>query len=64
MENKTERKDRAERLKRLSAQGMSLEDLIRHVMSADMQPFWEEEKAKRKTKEREKAKKENGKGGK
>jgi len=47
MENKTERKNKAERLKRLSAQGMSLEELIRCVMSADPRPLWEQEKRER-----------------
>ncbi len=57
MESKTERKSRAERLRRLSAQGMSLEELIRCVMSADPKPLWEKEKADRKVKEEERAKK-------
>ena len=57
MENKTERKNRAERLKKLSAHGMSLEELIRCVLSADPKPLWEQEKAERKAKEEEKAKK-------
>ena len=50
MENKTERKKRTERLKRLSAQGMSLEELIRCVMSADPKPLWEQEKREREEK--------------
>ena len=49
-------KPKTERLKRLSAYGMSLEELIRCVMSADMTAFREAEKAKRKAKEEEKAK--------
>jgi hypothetical protein len=57
MENKTARKNRAERLKRLSAQGMSLEELIRCVMSADPKPLWEQEKEERKAKKEKKAKK-------
>lgn len=61
MENKTERKNRAERLKKLSAHGMSLEELIRCVLSADPKPLWEQEKEERKAKEEEKAKKRNSK---
>ncbi|MBI4965723.1 MAG: hypothetical protein HY913_20770 [Desulfomonile tiedjei] len=57
MESKTERKNRAERLKKLSAQGMSLEELATCVLAADPKPLWEEEKAKRKAKGEEKAKK-------
>ncbi|MGO9118023.1 MAG: hypothetical protein ACLQPD_10475 [Desulfomonilaceae bacterium] len=51
-------KEKSERLKRLSAQGMSLEELIRCVMSADPKPLWEKEKQKRKEKEEKKSKKE------
>lgn len=47
MGSKTERKAKAERLKRLSAEGMSLPELIRCVMSADPKPLWEEEKRER-----------------
>jgi len=57
MENKTERKKRAERLKRLSAEGMSLEELIRCVTSADPKPLWEKEKAEREAKIERKRKK-------
>lgn len=56
MENKTKRREKTERLKRLSAQGMSLEQLIKCVMSADPRPLWEEEKAARKQKEDRKRK--------
>jgi len=57
MESKTERKARAERLKRLSAQGMSLQELIKCVMSADPRPLWEKEKRGREEKEERKRKK-------
>jgi hypothetical protein len=53
MENKTERKDRVERLKRLSAPGMSLQDLIRCVMSADARPLLEREKEERQRKKKQ-----------
>jgi hypothetical protein len=56
MENKTDRKNRVERLKRLSAQGMSLEQLIKCVMSADPKPLWEQEKQVREEKAEEKRK--------
>ena len=52
-------KNKTERLKKLSAQGMSLEELIRCVMSADPKPLWEQEKAKRKVKKGVNRKKEN-----
>ncbi len=61
MENKTERKNRAERLKRLSAQGISLEELIKCVMSADPKPLWEQEKQERGQKKAKKHKKRAGK---
>jgi len=48
-------KRKAERLKKLSAHGMSLEELIRCVLSADPKPLWEQEKEERKRKEEEKA---------
>ena len=51
-------KHKTERLKKLSAYGMSLEQLIRCVMSADPKPLWEEEKAERERKEEKKRKKE------
>jgi len=57
MENKTDRKNRAEMLKKLSADGMSLEELTRCLMSADPKPLREQEKAERDAKERNKAKK-------
>ncbi len=64
MENKTERKNKAERLKRLSTQEMSLDQLVECVMSADPKPLREQEKReraekggkKRKKKERAKSK--------
>ncbi len=43
-------KEKPERLKRLSAYGMSLEEVIRCVMSADPKPLWEQEKRKREEK--------------
>lgn len=45
-------KRKTERLKRLSAHGMSLEQLIRCVMSADPKPLWEQEKREREEKRR------------
>lgn len=56
MESKTERKAKAERLRRLSAEGMSLPELVRCIMSADPKPLWEEEKREREAK-RKKGKK-------
>jgi hypothetical protein len=44
-------KVKTERLRRLSAQGMSLIELIRCVMSADPKPLWEQEKRKREAKQ-------------
>ncbi len=44
-------KSKADRLKKLSAHGMSLEELIRCVMSVDPMPLWEKEKAERQEKE-------------
>jgi len=52
-------KSKNERLKPLSAQGMSLEELIKCVMSADPKPLWEQEKRER---EEKKAKKHRKKG--
>lgn len=52
-------KPKKERLKRLCAYGMSPEDLIRCVLSADPKPLWEQEKEERRAKEEEKAKKKN-----
>jgi len=46
-----------ERLKPLSAQGMSLEELIRCVMSADPKPLKEREKKEREEKEEKKRRK-------
>lgn len=57
MENKTDRKKKAERLKKLSAHGMSLEELIRCVLSADPKPLWEQEKAEREQRKAKKKKK-------
>jgi len=54
MENKTDRKNRAERLEKLSADGMSLEELIRCLRSADPKPVGKQEK--RRTKGKRKAK--------
>jgi hypothetical protein len=54
-------KRKNERLKRLSAQGMSLEELIQHVMSADPKPLWEQEKRERERKKAKKRKKKVGK---
>lgn len=47
-------KKKNERLKPLSAQGMSLPELIKCVMSADPKPLWEEEKLEREKKKAEK----------
>lgn len=49
--------EKNERLKKLSAHGMTLEELIRCVMSADPKPLREQEKEERKRKEAERAKK-------
>ncbi len=57
MEKRTERKKRSERLKRLSSEGMTLEELIRCVMSADPKPLWEQEKREREEKKERKRKK-------
>jgi hypothetical protein len=55
-------KAKNERLKPLSAQGMSLEELIKCVMSADPKPMWEQEKKGREEKTEKKRKgKERGK---
>jgi hypothetical protein len=48
--------EKRERLKKLSAQGMSLPELIRCVMSADPQPLWEQEKRDREEKKEAKGK--------
>jgi len=53
-------KPKNERLKPLSAQGMSLEELIRCVMSADPKPLWEQEKREREEKAEKKRKKKAG----
>ncbi len=50
-------KPKNERLKPLSAQGMSLEELIRCVMSADPKPLWDKEKKEREEKAEKKRKK-------
>jgi hypothetical protein len=50
-------KTKRERLKPLTAQGMSLEELIRCVMSADPMPLKEQEKREREEKEARKRKK-------
>ncbi len=50
-------KAKRERLKRLSAYGMSTEDLIRCIMSADPKPLWEQEKREREEKAEKKRKK-------
>lgn len=51
-------KSKTDRLKKLSAHGMSLEEVIRNVMSADPKPLREAEKAERKKKEKKKSNKE------
>jgi hypothetical protein len=53
MENKTDRKNRAKRLEKLSADGMSLEELIRCLRSADPKPVGKQEKKRTKGKRRE-----------
>lgn len=45
-------KAKTERLKKLSAHGVSLEDLIRCVLSADPKPLWEQERREREKKRR------------
>jgi len=52
-------KEKPERLKPLSAQGMSFDELIRCVLSADPRPLWEQEKEERKNKEKKRSKKKN-----
>lgn len=57
MENKSERKKRTDRLKKLSAEGITMEELIGCVISMDPEPLWEQKKAERAARERGKRKK-------
>jgi hypothetical protein len=50
MENKSTRKDRNERLKKLSTEGMNLEELVQCVMSADPELLREQEKREKEEK--------------
>jgi hypothetical protein len=57
MESKSTRKDRNERLKKLSTEEMNLEELVQCVMSGEPEVLWEQEKREKEEKAAKKRKK-------